>query len=130
MILYYQGYWKMQNLKTFYPSESEEQRRFVVEIKLNYKDFIVFAIPNGGTRNKIEGMRLKNEGVLSGIPDLQIIMPNKQMVFIEMKKQKGGRLSDIQKEIISKINKNGFDVIIGYGYLDALEKFKNYLEKD
>ena len=31
-------------------------------------------------------------------------------------------------KFLLKINKNGFDVLIGYGYLDALEKFKNYLE--
>lgn len=115
------------NKKVIYPSESEEQIRFISEIRLNYKDCLIFAIPNGGSRNIIEASRLKKEGIVKGIPDLCLIMPN-NILFIEMKKQKGGRLSDSQKEIISKINKNGFDVIIGYGYLDALEKFKNYLK--
>jgi len=118
----------MQNLKTYYPSESEEQRRFVIEVKLNYKDFIVFSVPNGGSRNKIEASRLKNEGLLAGVPDLCVLMPNSKMVFIEMKKQKGGVISNNQKKLINQINKNGFDVIIGYGYLDAISKFESYLK--
>ena len=118
----------MQKLKICYPSESEEQRRFIIEVRLKYKDFIIFSVPNGGSRNKIEALRLKNEGVLSGIPDLVCLMPNSKMVFIEMKKQKGGKLSANQKNVISQINKNGFFVIVGYGYKDAFAKFEDYLK--
>ena len=71
------------NKKVIYPSESEEQIRFISEIRLNYKDCLIFAIPNGGSRNIIEASRLKKEGIVKGIPDLCLIMPN-NILFIEI----------------------------------------------
>jgi VRR-NUC domain. len=108
-------------------SEHEHQKLFVNWIRLNYKQYIIAAIPNGGKRNIFEAKKLKDEGVLGGMCDLMILMPNKEIVFLEMKKSKGGVLSKNQKELIPKIEKLGFTVLIGYGFLDAKEKFENYL---
>lgn len=109
-------------------SEHEHQKLFVNWIRLNYKQYVIAAIPNGGKRNIFEAKKLKDEGVLSGMCDLMILMPNKEIVFLEMKKSKGGVLSKNQKELIPKIESLGFTVLIGYGFLDAKEKFENYLK--
>lgn len=110
-----------------YPMEDEEQIAFINWFKSKYKDYFIFSVPNGGSRNKIEASKLKKTGLLSGIPDLIILMPNKEVLFLEMKRQKGGVLSLVQKVVINLIEKLGFTVLIGYGFLDAKSKFENYL---
>lgn len=109
------------------PSEHLEQVSFINWFKLTYKDFIIFSIPNGEYRHASIAVRLKAEGLTAGIPDLAILMPNKEIVFLEMKKSKGGVLSKNQKELIPEIEKLGFTVLIGYGFLDAKSKFEDYL---
>lgn len=54
-----------------------------------------FHPPNGGWRSKVESARLKNMGVVAGIPDLVILYDGKTL-FIELKKQKTGRVSPAQ----------------------------------
>lgn len=110
-----------------YPLEDEEQIAFVNWFKLKYKDYLIFSIPNGGSRNKIEANKLKKTGLTAGIPDLIILMPNKEILFLEMKRQKGVILSPVQKTIIKIIESFGFNVLVGYGFLDAKSKFEDYL---
>lgn len=56
-----------------------------------------FAVPNGGYRAKTEAMRLKNEGVRSGTPDLCFMLPDGKVAWLEMKATKG-TLGPAQKE--------------------------------
>jgi hypothetical protein len=56
---------------------------------LRYSGFLVFAVPNGGSRNVIEAARLKKAGVLAGAPDLVVISKRGQIDFIELKTNKG-----------------------------------------
>lgn len=114
--------------KIIVPSEDREQEVFVSWLRLTYKDFLIFSIPNGGSRNKIEASNLKRAGLLAGIPDLIVLMPNKQIVFIEMKKRVGGKISPAQKIVIGIIESLGFTVLIGYGFLDIKDKFEKYLK--
>jgi Holliday junction resolvase len=100
----------------------------VTEIRLRYKDFLIFSVPNGGSRNKIEAIKLKRTGLLAGIPDLICLMPNKKVVFIEMKKRKNGKLTLSQKVIFPIIESFGFDILICEGFEEALIKFENYLK--
>lgn len=58
---------------------------------------IVFAVPNGGGRDKREAARLKWQGVLPGVPDLLTILDGRTF-GIELKSAKG-RLSDAQRDI-------------------------------
>lgn len=110
------------------PSEHLHQVTFVNWIRLTYKDFIIFSIPNDGKR--MNGSMMVASGLTAGIPDIAILMPSGKMIFIEMKKSKGGVLSKSQKELIPKIENLGFTVLIGYGFLDAKEKFENYLKEN
>ena len=109
-----------------YPLEDEEQIAFINWFKSKYKDYLIFSVPNGGSRNKIEASKLKKTGLLSGIPDLIILMPNKEVLFLEMKRRKG-KLNPSQKKVIPEIENLGFTVLIGYGFLDAKSKFEDYL---
>lgn len=106
-------------------SEHLEQARLVMWFRQTYPDTLIFAIPNGGLRSKSQAMKLKVEGVVPGIPDLFIPA---WRLWVEMKKAKGGKLSEEQKEMIIYLQSVGYHVIVGLGAEDAkaqiLEKTK------
>lgn len=112
------------------PLEFEEQKRFVSwfynknEFNGKGKGYILFSIPNEGKRHN--GNKFVETGLVSGIPDLQILFPSGKSLFIEMKRRKG-KLNPSQKKVIPEIEKLGFTVLIGYGFLDAKSKFEDYL---
>ena len=92
-----------------------------------FRDLIIFSIPNGGKRGFKTAVKLKKEGQLSGVSDLCVLLPNGKTVFIEMKKEKGGKLSDSQLEFIDKAQSLGHTVLIGNGCNDASKQFIDYL---
>jgi len=108
-------------------SEHQEQKAFVKWFRATYKDYIIFAVPNGGSRNKFEAKRLKEEGLVSGVCDLIILMPNAKTLFVEFKRKKGGTISKTQKEFMNKLEIMNFDYFIAYGCVDGVDKFKQYL---
>lgn len=69
---------------------------------------LLYAIPNGGTRNLIEASRMKMTGTTKGIPDMILTIERKAFYF-EFKTEKG-IFSPEQKETILKLKKNGFPV--------------------
>lgn len=83
------------------PTEEDEQRAVVEWMTWHHLCFA--AIPNGGYRRPIEAAIFKGQGVQSGVPDLLIFdAPPTDIGYrgaaIEMKRQKGGRVSDEQHE--------------------------------
>ncbi len=96
-------------------SEHIEQREFVQWVRQN-APMLIIAIPNGGKRGKLEGMRLQAEGVTAGVPDLQIPM---FALWIEMK-AKGGRLSPVQKEMHERLRSEGQTVEVCYSTQEAI----------
>lgn len=103
-------------------TEHEEQREFVQWFRQNCKPMRIFAIPNGGLRNKVTAMRLKAEGLAPGVPDL--FVPELKL-FIEMKREKGGRLSEPQKDWRQHLENIGYVVFVAHGQ----EEIKKYLKK-
>jgi hypothetical protein len=85
---------------------------------------LIFAIPNGGKRNISTAKKLKAEGVVPGVPDLFIPAWG---IWIEMKRQKGGRTSSDQDGMISYLESIGHHVIVGYGATDASDKLLSLL---
>ncbi len=76
-------------------SEHLEQVYFVQWFRRKYSPVRIFAIPNGGWRSKATAMRLKSEGVCRGVPDLYV---PEWKLWIEMKKETGGRVSPEQRD--------------------------------
>lgn len=89
----------------------------------------LFAIPNGGQRNIIVAKKLKDEGVRAGIPDLFLAVPKGRFhgLFIEMKKSRGGVVSDNQKACMEILSGNDYCVTVCHGFIDAQEAIKGYL---
>lgn len=100
-------------------TEHEEQRDFVMWFRQTYPDIRIFAIPNGGKRNASEAVRLKCEGVTAGVPDLFIPDWN---LWVEMKTEKKGRISDAQKDWIEYLNRIGHTATVANG-CDAAKRF-------
>ena len=100
-------------------SEHEEQRLFVQWFRRTYPKRRIFAIPNGGGRSISQASKLKAEGVSSGVPDL--LIPD-GMIWVEMKRSRGGSVSADQKDWHSYLEAIGHTVIIGRGFEDARAK--------
>ena len=85
------------------PTEHAEQSALITWANLNAATYpellLLYAIPNGGYRSKATAGKLKAEGVKPGVPDLHLPVPRgpTRSLYLEMKRQKGGHLSDAQK---------------------------------
>ena len=107
-------------------TEHLEQAEFVMWMRQTHKEARIFAIPNGGQRSRTTGAKLKAEGVSAGVPDLYIPF---WRCWVEMKREKGGKLSPPQKEWIKYLESCGDTVIIGYGCEDAKNKITSLRNK-
>lgn len=125
-ILFLMKFWRRvaMRLMVSLPSEHQEQAGFVQWFRARWPRVLIFAIPNGGKRNLSTARNLKLEGVVPGVPDLYIPAWG---IWVEMKRQKGGRLSPDQEEMIHYLESIGHDVIVGYGAADASEKLLSLL---
>lgn len=85
------------NAKVKAPLEDQEQIALVNWLRI--KGIRFHHSPNGGHRHKATAGRLKAQGTSAGFPDL-IVFPLKYqpILFIELKRQKGGRVSEQQQD--------------------------------
>ena len=93
---------------------------------------LLFAIPNGGQRNIVVASKLKAEGVRAGVPDIFLAWPSRRHcgLFIEMKKAKGGRVSENQKSLMEDLNKSGYLAVVCHGWTEAKSVIVKYLTED
>lgn len=117
------------------PTEGEEQAtlfHWCDMVNGKYPELqLLFHIPNGGERRKSEAARMKAEGVKPGVPDLflPVARVNYHGLFIEMKRRKGGRVSDEQREWIGNLLANGYAVEVCRGWEEAKDAIENYLDE-
>lgn len=115
------------------PSEDTESYWFATELtKQGYK-FTHFNNEFYST-SWLQKTRSKKLGVSSGIPDYMVIVED-HLVFIELKRQKKGVVSETQKDWIERLNKcKNVEARVCCGSreaIQAIEDIKQYLkEKD
>lgn len=105
-------------------SEDGEQMLFVQWFRRTYQDVRIFSIPNGGHRHPAVAAKMKATGVVKGVPDL--FVPAWKL-WIEMKRSKGGSLSNEQKDLIQYLEGSGYSVIVGKGAEDAIMQVIDFL---
>lgn len=90
---------------------------------------LMYAIPNGGYRNKKTAAELKAEGVKSGVSDifLPVARCGKHGLYIEMKRTEGGKLSKNQEKFIADVKDQGYAAIVCFGFDEAKEIILQYL---
>ena len=67
--------------------EEDIQVQCVEWFRETYPDCLIFAVPNGGSRNPREAYNMKKAGVMAGVSDL-IAVGRGKVLFIEMKAKK------------------------------------------
>lgn len=118
------------------PNEDEEQMALFEWARLQCGRWpelaLMHHIPNGGKRSKTEAARFKEMGVKAGVPD--IFLPaakgGHHGLYIELKRQRGGKVSERQKEWAEALSKQGYRVIICHGWPAAAEAILEYLKMD
>lgn len=97
---------------------------------------MVYAIPNGSNRGKVEAWKHKLCGLRSGIPDLHLPVSRKPFfsLYIELKnykafQRKGHSLSDEQNKWIEKLRKQGHRVEVLWSLSEAMQMVREYLGK-
>ncbi|NDV81312.1 VRR-NUC domain-containing protein [Bacteroides sp. 51] len=89
---------------------------------------LLFAIPNGGSRHKIEAANLKRQGVRSGVADVILLVPKKGYASLCLEFKTGkGRQSDEQKEFQRQVEACGSKYVIVRSATQAIEEMKLYL---
>jgi hypothetical protein len=77
------------------------------------------------TASKRQAVKNKSMGTSRGVPDYLIIHPKAGLVFIELKRARGGRISAFQKEWIEALNTAGVPARVCNGFNEC----KKWLEE-
>lgn len=109
---------------------------------------LLFAIPNGGERDRVTASRLKAEGVKAGVPDLMLPVAMQTAekrrdaerpgmlittiahwhgLYIEMKKPGTGRISKEQGQWHKDLTEQGYKVVTCWGWEEARDTLLWYL---
>ena len=81
-------------------TESVEQIKFVQHVRTFHPDVVVFSVPNGGDVSASQRIRLTQEGMLAGVPDVLLFALDRPTLAIEFKRPDGkGKVSPDQKEV-------------------------------
>lgn len=116
------------------PTEAQEQRTLFEWAAVMAQRYPVLRlmhhIPNGGGRNPAEARNLRAQGVRPGVPD--IFLPcargGRHGLYIELKRQRGGRVSAEQREMLEALRREGYAAVVCEGWEAARDAILEYLE--
>lgn len=124
-------------------SEHNIQASFVDWVLWEYRhdsSFIrplFFAVPNGaylGGKSPVTFAKLKREGFLQGVSDILYLQPRGvwsihaiELKTEKRKREKGGGLSDHQREFLDAVGDAGGLPSVCYGLDEAIETFQQYM---
>ena len=128
------GIIRKKNSKTGWTAyEADEQKTLFIWASYmtgRYPELrLMYAIPNGGSRHPAEAAHLKAQGVKAGVPDicLPCARSGYHGLYIEMKRTKGGRLSEEQKIMIEALRDQGYKAEVCKGWENARKTIEKYL---
>lgn len=90
---------------------------------------MLYHIPNGGSRNKIEAAHLKQQGVKAGVPDLCLPVARGEHhgLYIELKYGKN-KPTENQKRWINLLRSQNYKAEVAYGWEEASKIILEYLK--
>ena len=108
---------------------TEEAEQIIAATWLTKNGILFYHTPNGGKRTLSEGVKFKRLGVKAGIPDICIPLPRKPYhgLYIELKRESGGKLSEAQKYWLAELKNQGYDVFVANGAKELINHVKIYL---
>ncbi len=116
------------------PTEGEEQEalfEWAETMEYKYPELrALYHIANEGKRSKATGAKLKREGLREGVSDIHLPVKRGQYgsLYIELKRRKGSRVSDEQREWINLMWELGNAAYVCYGWEEARERIEEYLK--
>lgn len=136
--------------KATVPTEHMEQTALFSWARLQERAMpalrLLFAIPNGAAlvgktarrpdgktaRFSLEAIKLKAEGLKPGVPDvcLPVARGGHHGLYIEMKRRKGGVMSDEQNQWRDDLTSEGYLVARCNGWDEARDLLTSYLKDD
>ena len=113
--------------KNSLPLEQEEQIKF--SSWLTKEGIRHTASANGEKRNLMIALKLKRMGVSPGFPDICIPIPSGcyHGLYIELKRQKGGKLSTEQINWLEFLRERGYYADVAFGFEEAKKIVLYYL---
>ena len=122
-----------RHLRPPVPTEHEEQRALLARVRRAADAFpdlaLLYAIPNGGHRQKASAGKLWAEGVKRGVPDLCLPIPRDGYhgLYLELKRVTGGTVSPEQRVWHAALREQGYRVEVCKGADAAWAVLCDYL---
>lgn len=89
---------------------------------------VFFSVPNGGKRTATEAKILKAEGVVSGVSDLLLNIPNSKYTFLALEcKTPTGKQTPLQKQWQENVEKLGAKYMIFRSVPEFMDIINDYL---
>ena len=111
------------------PTEHWEQVQLFDWAAYHRELVLMYAIPNGGKRDIRVALKLKEEGVKPGVPDICLPVPRggKHGLYIELKRRKYGRVSSDQLEWLEALMRQGYECAVCCGWEAARDVIIDYM---
>ena len=106
------------------PLEKEEQQNFVKWLKANKIKHWANGLGVKLDYDVKYMASLRSQGHYKGIPDVTVLLPSGKVIFIELKRIKGGVVSPEQKKWIKDLQDLGYPAKVCYGADEAIEFVK------
>lgn len=93
----------------------------------------LFSVPNGGLRSRTFATNqfFRDEGLVRGVADLCLAVPSadgtRSILWIEMKRRKGGVQSPEQKAFAERVESRGQAYVLAKGAEQAIDAINTYL---
>jgi len=116
------------------PTEEQEQADLFEWAALQLGRYpelsLLYHIPNGGKRFIGQAVKFKAQGVKPGVPDLCLPVAKNGFhgLYIELKRQKGGRVSEQQTQWLQALEAQGYKALVCNGWEEAANTLKAYLK--
>lgn len=112
--------------------EARIQTEFFNQVPLFFPtlpDRLLFAVPNGGSRHKIEAANMKRQGVKRGVADVILQVPKKGYASLCLEfKTPTGKQSDEQKEYQRQVELAGSKYVVVRSAMQAIKEMQEYLK--
>ena len=111
-------------------TESVEQIKFVQHVRTFHPDVVVFSVPNGGDVSASQRIRLTQEGMLAGVPDVLLFALDRPTLAIEFKRPDGkGKISPEQQAVGVQLEGVGALVRVATSADQAKQHMADWLAK-
>jgi hypothetical protein len=104
---------------------SERAIQIAIIARLRLSGIVCHHSPNAAKRSVNGGRRVKEDGMITGWPDLTVVGPEGLVAFLEVKGPKG-KLSPAQNEIAAMLTRMGQLWAVVYSQDDAVQYLQDW----